>query len=266
MWATLAFAAALTLTPQQTGPLKIVNDRPTYGILGSPRPDTKLLPGDIFFVSFEIEGLQSKDGKFSYSIGMEFLNADGKTEFKREPSKVEAINTLGGNRLPAFAAAEVGTETKPGMYTLKATVTDHLANKSVELTRKFEVAQKTFGLVRTHLTYLQPIPAPPQLLAPGQSVLINCAAVNFKREGAMKQPSIAIEIRILDDKNMPTLAEPFKDEVIKGVKEEDVAIPIALPLDLNRPGSFTVELKATDRIAKTTYTTTFPLVVRELTK
>jgi hypothetical protein len=264
MWATLAFVSALSLAPAQAGPLKIVNDRATYGILGSQRPDNDLLPGDIYFVTFEIDGLQTKEGKFSYSIGMEFLDKDGKSEFKREPQKAEGINTLGGNRLPAFAAAEVGTETKPGEYTLKVTVADNFANKNIELVRKFKVLPKSFGLVRLHLTYLQQIPAPPQLLAPGQSVLINCMAVNFKRDDKTKQPSIAIEIRILDDKGQPTLPEAFKDEVTKGVEESMLAIPIALPLDLNRAGKFTVVLKATDRIAKTEYEVKFPLNVVEL--
>ena len=42
------------------------------------------------------------------------------------------------------------------------------------------------------------------------------------------------------------------------------AIPISLPLQLNRPGKFTVELIATDRTNKKTTKVTFPLQVVEL--
>jgi len=265
MLATLAFVSALSLSPAQVGPLKIVNVRPTFGILGSPRPEGALLPGDIYFLSFDIDNLQSKDGKYIYGIGMEFLSAAGKTEFKREATKVEAVNTLGGNRLPAFAAAEVGTQTAAGKYTLKATVTDFLSGKSETLTKEFNVLPASFGLVRLHLTYLQAIPAPPQALVPGQSVLVNCSIVNFQRDPKTKQPSIAIEINIIDDATgKPTMPKPFEDEVTKDVTEAMVAIPLALPLDLNRAGKFTVVLKATDTLAKKEYKVSLPLNVMEL--
>jgi hypothetical protein len=198
---------------------------------------------------------------------MEFTNDKGGVEFKREPGEVKAVNTLGGARIPAFAAAEVGTETKPGEYTLKVTVKDIIANKSIELIRKFKVGPKALGLVRLNVSYFAPkdtIPAPPTLLVPGQSILISCAAVNFKRDEKTKQPSVLVEILIKDKDGNPTLPEPFKDEVIKGVEEDRLAIPVALPVDLNRSGQFMVELKATDRIAKTSYTLKFPLVVLDL--
>src|SRR5919198_4391549 len=106
MWATLAFAASLSLAPAQqpSGQLKLTNDRVTYGALGATRADTKLLPGDWFYVMFDIENLAvSKSGKVQYSMSMELTNSQGKTEVKKDPQDMEAMASLGGNKMPMFA-------------------------------------------------------------------------------------------------------------------------------------------------------------------
>src|SRR5262249_22379270 len=100
MWASLALSAALTLTPAQ-GKLDLVNPRPTFGILGQERKDKKVLVGDVFTLAFDVVGLQTKeDGQIQYSIGMELLDKQGKSQFKQEPRDLEAVNSLGGNGMP----------------------------------------------------------------------------------------------------------------------------------------------------------------------
>src|SRR5437667_7368751 len=109
MWASLALAAVLQTTPAQASSLAIKNDRITYGILGAERKDNKLLPGDVFVVSFDIDGLQlsPQDGKVQYSMGMELTDAQSKSQFKKDPQDLEAVNALGGSRLPAFALSDI---------------------------------------------------------------------------------------------------------------------------------------------------------------
>ena len=58
MLQSMALFAALTMTPGQGAGLTLSNPRITYGELGSTRPDAKLLPGDIFFLSFDIDGIK----------------------------------------------------------------------------------------------------------------------------------------------------------------------------------------------------------------
>src|SRR5438445_13448613 len=110
MWATLAIASALSLAPAQAGKLEIKNDRATYGVLGQERKDNKLLAGDIFVVTFDIEGLKPKDdGRVKYSMGMELINnKTGKPEFTRAGEELEATKAPGGTRLPGFALEETG--------------------------------------------------------------------------------------------------------------------------------------------------------------
>src|SRR5467141_3392458 len=147
MWTTLAFVAALSAAPGQAGELQLTNPRPTYGVLGPQRPDNQILPGDIFSIAFDIENLTTdKEGKVMYNMGMELINPEGKTEYKREPEQtpLTIFNVLGGYRIPAFAHAQTGPDTAKGKYVLKVTVVDrgNKNRKPVTLAQGFEVKEK----------------------------------------------------------------------------------------------------------------------------
>jgi hypothetical protein len=266
MWATLAFAVAVSTStvPAQGGPLKLSNPRATYGFLGAPRAENAVLPGDVYFITFDIENLTMKeDGEVTYKMGLELINDKGKVLFGEEPQEKKARNSLGGKSLPAFAATEVGTNTPPGKYTVKVTVIDPAAKGAAgtqNLESKFEVLPPGFGVVRLNTVYLAaPVTAPP-VLVPGQSILVNCSVVGFERAKAGdKQPNIGLQMRVIDDATgLPVLAKPLLDEIKQKVPEELNAIPISMPLDLNRTGKFTIELQVTDRVN----TTAKPVVVK----
>ncbi len=273
MWATLAIASALSLAPAQDGGLEIKHNRITYGILGQERKDNKLLAGDVFVVTFDIDGLQVKeDGRVKYSMGMELINnKDKKSVFTKDPQELEAVNTLGGTTLPAFAMTEIGTDTEPGEYTLNVTVSDLATKKKTTLTRKFEVLPKKFGFVRTALTSMptgpneQTIPVPP-VFVPGQTALVNFAVVGFDLDQAMN-PDLSVEMRILDKKGgQPVLAKPFVGETKMVPKEFRKIVPMQFIMALNRPGDFTIELTATDRKANIKAVQTLAFTVLEAPK
>jgi hypothetical protein len=262
----MALAAALTTAPHQAGDLKLSNVRATYGYLGADRKDNRYLPGDICYVTFDIENLDVRDdGKVLYSMKMELLNPQGKVEFGKEPQELDATNSLGGNRMPGFAQANIGTDTAPGMYTMRLTVTDRRSKSksAANLEYKFEVVPKDFGLVRVgYLTLSErPVPVPYTTVA-GETILVGGTALHFDRDQKSQQPSIGLEIRVLGEDGKP-VAKPMRDEVKKldPVKRPDV--PFAMPLSLNRPGKFTVELEATDQISKKTAKVSLPLEVLE---
>src|SRR5436305_1847053 len=150
MWTALAMTAALSFAPQQAEDLTLPNVRPTMGLFGAPRKDAdapKLVPGDILFYCFDIEGVKvGEDGKVKYSVGMEWKNKAGKLLFKEEPQPLEIINSLGGSRVPAFIAATTTPDTPPGEYTLTALVKDRTSNKEATFTKTFEVVPSAFGL------------------------------------------------------------------------------------------------------------------------
>ncbi len=266
MWTTLPLIAALSLTPAQNegrgGGLELTNIRATYGMMGPVRTDNKLLPGDMFFVSYDIENVQTdKSGRILYSMGMELFDSKMKTQYKQEPRDQEALNSLGGNRLPAFAHIFVGLDQPAGEYTLRVTVTDRAAKATKSFERKFEVLEPGFGLVRLFLT-ADPqgqTPVPP-LGVPGQVVWLHFAVVGFERGGPKKEPDIGLTMQIVDENDKPTLDKPFPGDVMELPKDVKL-IPMDFPLALNRVGKFTVRLKATDRRSKRTAELTYPIQV-----
>lgn len=265
MWTMIALAA-ITLAPAQADELKLTNDRPTYGIMGAARTEDRILPGDVYWVTFDIENLKVDEaGKISYSMGMEMTNAQGKTEYKRDPQDIDFVNSLGGASVPAFAGVEVRSDAPAGEYTLKVTVTDRAAKRTQTLTRKFEVLPIGLGIVRLHVDYFTNtsvvIPAPATGVA-GQTLLVNLTVVGFL-PGEKKDPNVVGEMQVLDEQGKPTVAKPFAGEsLIERGRGVDV-VPMQFLLALNRPGKFTVRLKITDRNGKKTTEASLPINVVE---
>jgi hypothetical protein len=265
MWVTCALLTALSVAPSQAGALQLKNVRPTTGYFGLTRSDAKVLPGDFFFVAFDIDNLQADDhGRVLYAMTIELKDGTGKLQFKDGPQDREAFLTLGGNRLPAVAHAEVGTQTPPGKYSITVTVADRVRkdSKPESFTQNFEVDKPGFGIVRPQLTYVSTmLPAPPEGCV-GQSFQINCVVIGFERDKTKKNPSISVDIVIRDSNKQPTTKKPFA-QTFKEVEQDRNYMDLHWPVDLNRPGKFTVELKVTDDIAKKTSSIQFPITVRE---
>jgi hypothetical protein len=255
MWATLALATALNLAPSQSGTLQLKNDRVTYGPLGAERKESKILGGDFFVVAFDIEGLKVRDdGQVKYSMGLEVLNKEGKSQYREDPQDLEAFNALGGGRLPGFAHVFIGSDQPPGEYTLKVSVKDRNSGQSDTLTKTFEVLPKRFGFVQVGLSYQAPARdvslAAPALGVPGQTLLLNFIVVGFDLDKARKdQPNIETSLRILDENGKPTLPKAFSGLANDVSAEYKKGIPMQFMLSLNRPGKFKLELKATDKVS-----------------
>jgi hypothetical protein len=265
MMATLAFLSALSVVPAQEGQLRLTNERMTLGIMGAPRTSDKLLPGDVYFLTFDIENLKADDhGKVQYRMSMEVLDKQGKAQFKGDPVDQEHWISLGGSRLPAYALSPLGTDMAAGEYTLHLTVEDRGTKKTAELKKTFTVTAKEFGLVRVNTSYdgEATMPAPPVAVA-GQALWVNFGAVGFRRDDKSKQPNIVVEMRVLDENDKPTVKEPIPGGVEEGVPASWSLVPMQFKLNLNRAGKYTVELKATDKIAKTTTTAKIPITVLE---
>jgi hypothetical protein len=233
--------------------LELKNVRATYGILGQERKDNTVLPGDIYVLSFDIEGLQvAKGDVIRYSIGVEFINKDGKTEFKQDPVPQEVTPTLGGNRVPAYANVTVGKDVTPGEYTVRVTVSDQTANKTQKLEQKFEVQSLRFGLVRVGFAYpvaLPPPPAPPVGVV-GQALIFQATAVEVGLSDKTKNPDLLAEVNIVDEAGKPTLSQPLQGKV-QDISEEFRrlrVIPMSFAIQVNRPGKFKVTMAVTDKI------------------
>jgi hypothetical protein len=262
MGTAVVLLAVLSLPAAETGDLRLSNVRPTHCVLGPTRAADKVLPGDSYVLSFDIEGISVDDaGKARYSVGVDVTDAGGKPLYKQEPKEQEAQTSLGGDRLPAYAQLNVGLEAKPGPYHLKVTVTDLATHKSAELTREAEVLPKDFGMVRLTTSSDPDGRYPLSVPGGGDWLFLHVGVVGFARSDSGKQPDVSVVMTVRDENGKPTTAKPVTVKVDKDVPESALHLPVRLLLSLNRPGKFTVELTATDRLSNKTATLSFPLAV-----
>jgi hypothetical protein len=262
MWNTLALAAALSFTPGQADQLSFLNVRSVSGYFGPDRSNDKLLPGDVYLLVFDIDGFKiDTNGKIQYRMAMQVTDNRGKIQFGSEPQDREAFNSLGGNRVPASALLEIRLDQPPGVYTLNLTVTDRTNKASQKLVRKFEVLPKGFGLVQL-VTTIDPqrTTAVPPTGVVGEFRFVSCAVVGFDRDTVKRQPDVVVEMRVLDESGKP-VSKPSTLEINQDVPENAsfVPVPQPFPVALNRPGKFTIELLASDRISKKTAKLSLPL-------
>jgi hypothetical protein len=264
MLTTLVLVAGLGLTPAQGGGLTLSNDRVTYGELGAPRPDTKLLPADVFFVAFDIEGITvAPDGKVLYSMAMEVTDKAGKSIFSQKPAERTDYLPLGGTKLPARAFVTIGLDQEPGEYTCKVTVADMAAKgASKTLTKNFTVLPRNFGIVCLYTSSDEKgeLPAPTSGVA-GQSVWVHFALVGFQRDKTKKQPDLSVEMQATMADGSPTLKVPTVINVNQGIDEKESGVPLRFLLPMNRVGDYKIKLKATDKTDGKTSTVELPITV-----
>lgn len=264
MWTSVAAVAAALLAPAaEGGALSLANVRSTYGVLGPTRADDKVLPGDSYYVSFDVEGITiADDGRVHYSIGVEASNADGKVIYKQDPRDVEVPASLGGKRISAYSRLDVGLQTPAGAYTLKVTVNDRAAKTSTTLTRKVEVLPKDFGIVRLSMSYDPEGLLHSAVFGAGDSAWLQLGAVGFGKAGDARMPAVAFTLRILDENGKPTQPKPMVAPAVKDLPAGAALVPAQFLLSLNRAGKFTVEVTATDTAGKKA-TLAVPLTVVE---
>ncbi len=272
MLTPLLLAAALAFTPGQApapaapaapvaaGALALTNVRTTFGELGGPRPLTPLLPGDVMFLGFDIEGITTDaDGRVQYAMFMELLDSAGASKYKTDPANKNDFVPLGGNKIPGRAYTTVGLDQTPGNYVLKVTVTD-LANKATKtVEQKFAVAAKDFGIVAVYTSVDDrgQIPMPTTGMV-GQPLFIQLGIVGFGR-GPDKKPNVEVEMIPLDEKGDPTIGKASLLPIRDNVDEKDAGVTIRYLLPLTRAGKFTIRLKATDKVTNKTHTFTLPV-------
>jgi len=244
--------------------LEIVEPRATYGHLGAVRPKEGILPGDIAYFTFQIKGLKFDDaGLAKYSVAIEVKDEKGNLFYEQKPFNSIAQNLFGGDSLPVSAHVVIPAETPPGNLSWKVTVTDRVANKSVEQKGAGKVLPAALGLVRVG-TFADPedrVPTPPVGVV-GSTIYLSFAAVGFGRDKKSGTPDLHVEMRILDEKKQPTMAKPLTGRVNEDIGATTRIVPLQFPLTLNRPGAFTVELSL--RCAHSNETARITLPVRVL--
>ncbi len=261
---SLIVATLLAYAPAQAGKLEITNVRNTYGVLGPTRADSKLIPGDILFVSYDIDGITiSDEGRVHYSMVMEVVDKNGKATLKQDPLEKIELVPLGGSKVAARAFVTLGVDHPAGEFTMKVTVTDKAAKDkpSQTLERKFEVTAPDFGIVAVYASLDERgQTAAPTTGVVGQAIFVNYTAVGFKRDTDKKQPNLRFEMIPLDNGGKPLMTKPlFHEGIDLDDKLPNYTVRFLLPM--TRAGKYTIRLSCTDNVTKKTASVDLPVLI-----
>ncbi len=234
-------ALLLGLCPNLSEALEIKNVRPTFGPYGALRTDTKVLPGDTVFLSYDVEGLSvdKKTNKVNFLTTLELVDANEKSLYKKE-TPTEMVLQLGGDRVPGDLYINTGPKQPPGKYTIRLTILDRSAKQSKAFTYPFELLKEDFGFAGI---------VAPGIGLPGQNYTAQFALINIALD-AKKQPKVDVAMSVKDESGN-IVALPVFVNLPKDLPEDiDLQkvnfVPLTYPIYLNRPGRFTVEITAVD--------------------
>jgi hypothetical protein len=258
----LSALALVCLLPAVAHPLELKNVRATYGPLGAVRTDNKFLPGDYLFMMYDIDdvALDDKTGRAKYKTVLELFDSKGKSVFSKEtPNEVEPM--LGGRVLPGDLNVIMGRDQAAGKYQVKLTVTDRVSKVTKSFTYDFEILPKSFGMVGVvaHSVGL-----------PGQNYVAMFNLAELGLDGK-KQPNVEVTMRIVEDGSKKAIMRPMTSVLPRDLPEDiDLQksnfVPMQFPIYLNRPGRFTLEIDANDKVSKKQATLRLPLTVVDVNK
>ena len=188
--------------------LELKNVRPCYGPFGAARLETKCVPGDFLFVTYDIENLRVNNKTFraNYTTTLELIDSTGTVAFEKKYTNDVAL-PLGGTRMPGDLHVILPPNQKPGKHKIRLTVKDLLVNETKSFEYAFEVVAPTFSFVGVSAKAVG---------FAGESYLATFALVGITLD-AKNQPSVDIVMRILDDKgknqvSMPLLSRSFPNQ------------------------------------------------------
>ena len=240
------------LSAVQDDNLEITNPRRTYGYLGAPRPkEMGILPGDTAHFSFDIKNLKmDESGKASYSVAIEIRDENGKVFYEQRPYRTVAQNLFGGNSMPCSAHVAIPVDAKPGVVDWKVTVIDRATKKSAVASGKGRVLPLDFGIVGVGLFSDPEARVPMSAIAVvGDLAYLHLATVGFQRSKDSKQPHVEVSLRVLDETGKPTTAKPIVGTINSNVDPKEQFLPVQFGLSVTRPGRFTIELTAQDKLS-----------------
>ncbi|HZZ81364.1 MAG TPA: hypothetical protein VFE62_22870 [Gemmataceae bacterium] len=253
---------ALALVPAVSSALEISNIRPRYGPYGATRTDLDCLAKDVLVITYDISGLtvDPKTSKAKYSTTLELLDANKKVIFSKDTTN-EPMLQLGGGKMPGDLFVQIGAKQAPGKYTIRLTVTDRLdknkGNAAKVFSYPYEVVKDKFGLIGV---------SAPAVGIPGLPYAAEFALANFTLD-KKDQPKGDVSIRVLDEKGnvVDSVKHVLPADLPAGtdLKENNV-LPFRHPVYLNRPGRFTLEILAEDKLGGSKVELRYPFNVIDL--
>jgi len=251
---------AFSLCARDAYALELKNVRPAYGPLGATRTNTKCVPGDSLFITYDIEGLKinEKTQRANYTTTLELIDSTNQVAFKKVTPN-DVAPQLGGTRMPGDLFVILPRDQKPGKHSVRLTVSDTLAKESKSFDYPFLVVAPEFSFVGITAKAVG---------FPGENYVAGFAIVNMALD-AKNQPNVDIVMRVYEETGKKWVTLPIISNLPKDLPEEidlkkENFVPMQFPIYLNRTGTFIIEVMATDKIANKTFHLRYPLTVLEI--
>lgn len=246
----LAAAVLLLSAGAAQAKLEVANIQCAYGPL-LPERKPEFYPEDLIFYRFLVTGVKTDaTGKVDAEAVVKLTDGNNKEVFSN-PVPYKARLSLGGDAFVAFAHVTLNEKLINGLYTLKVTVTDHLASEKVAFEREVRIRPAEFAIIRPRFSYDAEgrAQAPVGGLA-SQTLYFRIEVFGFDK--GQDRVHLISSIQVLDDKGKELLPEPLetvlKSDDAKVVKETTVA-HFSGSLGLHRPGDFTLRITVNDKIS-----------------
>jgi hypothetical protein len=232
--------------------LDIKNVHSNYGPFGVPRPNNKVLLGDVYQINFDITDLSvdPKTGGVEFTLTQDVYDPKGKQIMpdKEKSWKKGAILGLGGNSMPEATLVIVGVDKEPGKYKVVITVEEKSTKAKATVTHEVDVQPTDFGFIHVQA---------PAIGQVGQDYVCDLSLVGWQRD-AKKMPKITLSTRIIDDATgKPTTTAPNISKIPEDLPKDidwpaQELVRMRSPTFLNRPGTFTIEFEAKDELKNKT--------------
>ena len=263
---SIRFLSSLTflalLLPAAAEAVEIKNFRPCFApvYLGTERKSEKMLPGDVLFATYDIDGLtvDPKTGKASFLTVVEVFDANAEAMSPPKQTPIEVTFHLGGMRIPGDLHVQMGRNQKPGKYRIRLTAKDRVSGDQKSYIHNFELLPKTFGIGAV---------VAPSIGFPGLSYAAEFALFDLTLD-ANKKANAEVTMRVLDEAGKvvatPVVSTLPNDLAADADLEKENFVPIRYPIFLNRPGRFTVDIVAKDHNGKKEARLSYPLHVLDI--
>lgn len=262
----LAVMGCATFPTRARAELKLVEARPTYGRLGSTRPNTKVLPGEDLFVEFVVSGFdKGNDGRPEVSLSAELIDAQDAVVARVPTAKARVQLALGGDAFAGHVHFGLPLDFSPGKYTVRGILTDNRSGEKEVVEQMFEVTPLDFGLVRVRLAgdVTGAVPSGGNMTV-GQEVFVLARGVGFARKVKKIHVVGTMTIREQSGKDQsakPAAPAPITVAFEKEVDDNQDHLDFRWTINVNRPGRFIAQLEVRDEISGKHVAYELPLAV-----
>jgi hypothetical protein len=233
---------------------EIQNVQPSHGLFGPKRESDDVSPSEEYFVRYTVSGLKpDNQGQADLEMTVQLVTSEGKAVLDRK-GPLQRPLSFGGDSLLTFSSVNFPDKAPAGVYTLKVTVRDKIANETASFERKLTCKPGTFRIINPRFFR----DAEGKIISgttavAGESLHFQLKAVGLDK--SQKKIATTLTVTTLTPDGKETGAKPF---VVKGELTDPAEVArrnlanFNGVLSLHRPGDYILRIVVEDIPGKQT--------------